>query len=329
MDLIDVHAHVVPHDFPDAPISGSESRWPCVCHEPGNQADVRIAGRSFRKIDHRSWDAAVRIADMDRTGVARQALSPMPELLSYWFEPAVGLELCRWMNDTLSEMATRHPTRFSALGIVPMQDPALAATELGRMHRDGISGVELGSNINGDYLGDARFEEFFAEAERLDLAVFIHALHPAGADRLANTPDVIPFAAFPVDTALCAMSLIRSGIPERHPRLRLGFSHGGGAVIPLAHRLGKGAQQTGGFGGVLSRSPADYAASFFYDNLVYDTGYLAYLANEFAPGQVFCGTDYPYAIMETDPAGFVAATALEDPESVRFGAAERFLGLAS
>lgn len=327
MDLIDVHAHVVPYDFPDAPQSGNESRWPCVCHEGATDADVRIAGRSFRKIDHRSWDADVRIADMDRTGVARQALSPMPELLSYWFEPQAGLEMCRWMNDTLAGIVARHPSRFSALGIVPLQDPALAAAELERMQHDGLVGVELGSNINGEYLGEARFGEFFAEAERLDLAVFVHALHPAGADRLANMPEVIPFAAFPIDTALSAMTLIRAGIPERHPRLRLGFSHGGGAVIPLAHRLGKGARTTDGFGGVLSRSPADYAAGFFYDNLVYDPGYLAYLANVFAPGQVFCGTDYPYAIMETDPAGFVANAVLDNPESVRFGAAQRFLGL--
>ena len=327
MDLVDVHAHVVPHHFPESPQAGDEPRWPCMCHEPGNQADVQIAGRSFRKIDHRSWDTAVRIADMDEAGVARQALSPMPELLSYWFEPAVGLEMCRWMNATLAEMVAFQPARFSALGIVPLQDPSLASTELARLKQDGFAGVELGSNINGVYLGDPQFADFFAEAERLELAVFIHALHPTGADRLQQMRDVIPFAAFPVDTALCAMSLIRAGIPERHPNLRLGFSHGGGAVIPLAHRLGKGADVSNGFDGTLTRSPASYAADFFYDNLVYDAGYLSYLANVFAPGQVFVGTDYPYAIMETDPAGFVASAPLEDAESVRFGAAHRFLGI--
>ena len=329
MDLIDVHAHVVPHDFPGVPAGSGESRWPCMCHEANHQADVRIADRSFRKVDHRSWDPLVRIADMDQAGVARQALSPMPELLSYWFEPTVGLDMCRFMNGVLADMATNHPTRFSALGMVPLQDPALAARELSRLRDDGLAGVELGSNVNGDYLGDARFGEFFAEAARLDLAVFVHALHPAGADRLKGMADVIPFAAFPVDTALSAMSLIRAGVPARHPQLRLGFSHGGGAVIPLAHRLGKGAATTDGFGGVLSKSPARYAAEFYYDNLVYDAGYLAYLANHFAPGQVFCGTDYPYAIMEADPAGFLAGAALDDPDSVRFGAARRFLGLAA
>jgi aminocarboxymuconate-semialdehyde decarboxylase len=327
VDLIDVHAHLVPREFPEGPGSGTEARWPCMCHGEDNRATVMIADKPFREIDHRSWDAAVRIADMDQCGVARQALSPMPELLSYWFSPAAGLDMCRWMNDHIADAVARHPDRFSGLGIVPLQDPALAAGELGRLQAARLAGVELGSNINGAFLGDDRFEEFHAEAERLDLAVFVHALHPVGTDRLAATPDLVPFAAFPLDTALCAMSLIRAGVPERHPRLRFGFSHGGGAIIPLAHRLGQGARVTDNFGGRLTRSPAEYAAGFYYDNLVYETGYMSYLANEFAPGHVFCGTDYPYAIMETDPAGFIAAGTLADPDSVRGRAAESFLGL--
>jgi len=327
VDLIDVHAHVVPRDFPEGPGQGAEPRWPCMCHGEDNRATVLIADKPFREIDHRSWDASIRMADMDASGVSRQALSPMPELLSYWFAPAAGLDMCRWMNDHIADAVARHPERFSGLGIVPLQDPALAADELARLKDNGFAGVEIGSNINGVFLGDRRFEEFHAEAERLGLAVFVHALHPVGADRLTSMPDLVPFAAFPLDTALCAMSLIRAGVPERYPRLRFGFSHGGGAIIPLAHRLGQGARLTDGFGGRLTKSPAEHAAAFYYDNLVYDAGYLAYLANEFAPGRVFCGTDYPYAIMETDPAGFVAAADLADPDSVRGGAARSFLDL--
>ena len=186
--------------------------------------------------------------------------------------------------------------------------------------------MEIGSNINGKFLGEDDFGEFFAEAERLDLCVFVHALHPIGADRLKNMPDLVPFAAFPLDTALSAASLIRAGIPERFPSLRLGFSHGGGAIIPLAHRLAQGAKLTNAFRGALTKSPAEYAADFFYDSLVYDPDYLAYLANSFAPGQVFCGTDYPYPIMETDPTGFLVAAPLTQPESVKSEAALRFIG---
>lgn len=325
MDIIDVHSHVVPAAFPADP--GTEARWPCLRMGDSDHAVVMIAGKPFRDIDNRSWDVARRIEDMDRCGVQRQALSPMPELLSYWFEPAHGLEMCRHNNAVLAEMVARAPRRFSALGIVPMQDPDLAATELARLAADGFSGIEIGSNINGAVLGADHFDPVWSEAERLGLAVFVHALHPVGADRLAATPDLVPFAAFPLDTALAAASLIRAGVPERHPGLRLGFSHGGGAIVPVAHRLGQGAKITNGFGGRLEQSPAEYASRFFYDNLVYDPGYAAYLANHFAPGHVFCGTDYPYAIMETAPEAFIRRTALADPESVRFRAAMRFLGL--
>src|SRR5262249_23683234 len=155
------------------------------------------------------------------------------------------------------------------------------------------------SNINGIVLGDRRFDEFYAEAERSGLALFVHALHPIGAERLQSQPDLVPFAAFPLDTALAATSLIRAGVPERFPRLRIGFSHGGGAIVPLVHRLGQGWHVTRGFAGALPRSPHDYARRFFYDSLVYDAAYLRHLATAFAPGQIFGGTDYPYAIMET------------------------------
>ena len=326
MTIIDVHCHVVPESFPTAPNTGRESRWPCVCHGTNGQATVMVGEQPFRKIDSRSWDPAVRWRDMDAAHVSRQVLSPMPELLSYWFAPDSGLEMCRWMNDYIAYIVARHPDRFSGLGIVPLQDPALAARELSMIAESGFAGVEVGSNINGKFLGETDYCEFFAEAERLDLCVFVHALHPIGTDRLKNMPDLVPFAAFPLDTALSAASLIRAGVPERYPALRLGFSHGGGAIIPLAHRLAQGARLTKHFDGALTESPTEYAANFFYDSLVYDQDYLAYLANSFAPGHVFCGTDYPYAIMEKDPAGFLAAAPLAHPDSVRYEAARRFLG---
>jgi aminocarboxymuconate-semialdehyde decarboxylase len=325
--LIDVHAHVVPREFPAHPAPDSDLRWPCMCHGPDHTATVTIDDKPFREIDHRSWDCAIRIDDMDEANVTMQALSPMPELLSYWFDPGSGLDMCRWMNATIAQMVSDHPTRFCGLGILPLQDPVLATTELSRLKTDGFSGIEIGSNINGLVLGDEQFQEFYAEAERLQLAIFVHALHPIGTERLTQTPDLVPFAAFPLDTALAAMSLIRAGVPETYPNLNIGFSHGGGAVIPLAHRLGKGADVTQGFNGVLKKRPVEYARGFFYDNLVYDPGYLAYLANEFAPGQVFCGTDYPYAIMDEDPSGFIDAAPLTDRQSVRHLAASRFLSL--
>lgn len=327
MEIIDVHCHIVPDQLPPLPEGSEEASWPCICHKSHDRASVEIAGKTFRQIDYRSWDPGRRIDDMGQMGISRQVLSPMPELLSYWFSPSDGLSMCRWLNERIAHITATHPERFSGLGMVPLQDPELAAKELPDVAAAGLSGVEIGSNINGKLLGEPEFHEFYAEAERLNLCLFIHALHPIGADRLKSQPDLVPFAAFPLDTALTAVSLIRAGVPEKFPNLRFGFSHGGGAVIPLVHRLGKGALLTNNFDGQLTRPPADYAANFYYDSLVYDENYLAYLANVFAPGQVFCGTDYPYLIMENDPDGFTSRANLNNPASVRSHAALKFLGL--
>ena len=61
---------------------------------------------------------------------------------------------------------------------------------------------------------------------------------------------------------------------------------------------------------------------------VYDPAYLNYLARDFAPGQVFAGTDYPYDIMQRDPRGFVERLNFEEQalDSLFHRSAESFLG---
>lgn len=330
-ELIDVHAHIVPRSLPRDPTLGA-APWPSVhCAACGTKAVVRMGEKPFREIDHRSWDPQVRIADMDESGVTAQALSPMPELLSYWIDPAVAAELYRGVNGAIADMTMRHPGRFHGLGAVPMQDPDLAAKEMLRLKSDhGLRGIEVGSNINGQYLGDRRFDPVFAAAVELDLCIFVHALHPLQAPHIAAHPLLAPFAAFPVDTALCAATLIMDGVLDRFPALRIGFSHGGGALGPIVHRLEHGWAASNGFDGKLTRAPREYAARFFYDSLVYEPAYAAHLATQIAPGHIFLGTDYPYQIMEAAPAAFIeSVSTLTGETSAWAGAARRFLGLGA
>ncbi len=323
--LIDVHTHVVPASFPANPSPANNPRWPCMCLRDADHGVIEFAGKAFRELDARSWNVTHRIEDMDRDGIDVQVLSPMPELLSYWFTAADGLSLTRYVNHQIAEMVARAPTRFHGLGMVPLQDVKLATDELARLKADGFKGIQIGSNINGVMPGDARFEAFYAECERLSLAVFVHALHPVGAERLKDFPDLVPFAAFPLDTGLAAMHLIRAGVLERYPRLRIGFSHGGGAVLPLTHRLKQGWLSSEGFNGLLPHAPHHYAARCFYDSLVYDADYLRYFMADFAPGQVFAGSDYPYAIQQENLVGFIDSAGCAN--GATWSAAERFLGL--
>ena len=327
--VIDVHCHVVPGEFPASP-SAVETRWPCMVCGAAGRRTVTIEGKPFRELDDRSWDAARRIEGMDRDGLAVQVLSPMPELLSYWFETPAAEAMCDHMNGFIAGMVAEAPRRFRGLGMAPMQDPEAAVRTLRTLKSQfGLDGIEVGSNILGVPVGDARFEPVWAAAEDLGLAVFVHALHPLATRGLAGQPLLTAFAGFPLDTGLAAASFILSGVMSRHPRLRIGFSHGGGALGSLLGRMDQGWQLTKGFGGSAAETPSQIARRMFYDSNVYDPAYLAHLATRMAPGQIFLGTDYPYDILQTDPVGFLrrAPVTPDALASLEHGAARRFLAI--
>lgn len=301
--LIDMHAHVVPERFPPAAGRASAERWPSLDHVEPGLANVIIAGRNFRTIHDGNWNPERRLRDMESDGVDAEAISPMPELLSYWFTPEDGLAMCRYLNEFIRGLCEAAPGRFYGLGAVPLQDPDLAAKELAKVQQMGLAGVEVGSNVLGRNLGDERFLGFFQEAERLGLAVFVHALHPTVADRVS--PAQMNAIGFPTDTGLTIASLIGGGTAERCPNLRIAFSHGGGTfpfMLPRYHNAWSGTwneEPPAGERGAQLRqamphSPAELARRFYYDTLLFDARAIRYLIDMMGPTQVLVGTDYPY-----------------------------------
>jgi aminocarboxymuconate-semialdehyde decarboxylase len=329
MKTVDVHCHVVPPDFGAVPAGCGGEKWPQMVHRDDGSAAVVIAGKEFRRLDGRSWDLDRRRTDMDAEDVALQVLSPMPELLSYWLEPAASLAMCRLMNGMIGEMVGRDPRRFAGLGMVPLQDPQAAARELEAIKiQHALRGVEIGSNILGRSPGDAFFDPFYAEAERLDLAIFVHALHPVGTERLVGPPQIGTFVNFPIDTALAAASYITGGTLAKFPRLRLAFSHGGGALGAILPRLQAGWARTPDLSAVFA-SPRETARQFYYDNLVFDQALLRYLIEAFGVTQIFAGSDYPFAAGQPTPGRPFESLGLAASEltAVTSGNALRFLRL--
>src|SRR4030095_965014 len=147
-----------------------------------------------------------------------QALSPMPELLSYWLPLEDARVLIRYLNDQIAAMVDRAPERFVGLGAVPLQDVDASLHELEYVVRTlKFPGVEIASHVNGTSIGDARFEPFFAAAEALGAAIFVHALRPAGQERIVG-PFSEQAVCFPGDIALACASMITGGVAARRAR---------------------------------------------------------------------------------------------------------------
>lgn len=331
---IDVHTHVVPAHFPAYAGRGKgAAAWPSMAAaaEPCHR-NVMIDGRVYRTVSDRSWAGRLRLPDMDEQRVQAQVLSPMPELLSYWMDADDATSLLRFINEQIAEMVALEPARFHGLGAVPLQDVDLAIRELEHVVNElGLAGVEIAGNINGTPIGDPRFAPFWAAVESLGAAVFVHPLRPIGMDRLVGPKALQQLLAFPSETGLAAASLLTGGVLERHPGLRIAFSHGGGSLSALLPRLQHGWLRMPAIRETMLTSPAELARRLYVDSLVYDPKTLALLIDLFGGTQVLVGSDYPFRIREQDPVGRVDQLNLTEPLRSQLLAenARRWLGLAA
>ena len=308
--LIDMHAHVIPDRFPDVNGLAAGDRWPRL--EPAETPGARVFAAGEMRFTARDafYDGQRRLEAMEANGVDAEAVSPFPPLLNYALSPEDGRDLGRHVNEFIATLCQSAPERFYGLGTVPLQDPTLAASELAAVRSAGLAGVEIGSNVGGASLGDERFGEFFQEAERLGLSVFVHALGPTFADRLPGA--AMPSVGVMTEIALSAASLIMSGTAEHCPNLRLAFSHGAGGfplMLPRAHYFWAGTWNEepppdGNARGAaqLPQSPYTYARRFYYDTLVFDRRALQYLVDLIGPDRLLIGSDFP-AMDREQPAG--------------------------
>ena len=328
-EVIDIHTHIVPERFPPYRGKGRDVPWPSMADAHACHKHVMISGKLYRTVSDGSWSVPRRIEQMSEMRVTRQVLSPMPELLSYWLPLDDAKVLIRYLNEQIAEMLQAAPERFMGLGCVPLQDSESAISELEYVMKTlKLSGVEIASHVNGVSIGDARFEPFFAAAERLGAAIFVHALRPAGQERIVGAfPEQA--VCFPGDVALACASMITGGIASRHPELRIAFSHGGGTMSILMPRLVHAWNMFPKAKESLQESPAAIARRFFYDELVFEPRAIRFLVETFGETQIVVGTDYPFALGDWTPLATLEKSGLAERviAAITSANARRFLGL--
>jgi aminocarboxymuconate-semialdehyde decarboxylase len=303
--LVDMHAHVIPGAL-DA-VGSDSHRGPHIgpCDDPHARLLENDRGMKFKAIDA-FYSAERRLEELERSGVDAEVVSPMPPLLDYALSGPEGLELSRRVNEFVAELTRTDPTRLMGMGMVPMQAPELATAELQGVRELGLVAVEIASNVVGRALHGEEYEEFWSEAERLAMPIFIHAMPADFGSRLPA--GLIPIAAFAVgaDALMACAGIITSGLAERHPRLRLAFSHGAGGfpmMLPRAmYFWGKTWNEEPPSSEAEGLSPAELTRRFYYDGLVFDRRALRFLIDLVGHTQVLVGSDFP-AMPREDPCG--------------------------
>jgi aminocarboxymuconate-semialdehyde decarboxylase len=309
--LIDAHAHVIPGSFPAAPAGCDPASWPSM-ELLDDGARVLVSG-PMRFTARSVWfDAEQRLAASAASGVDAEVVSPFPPLLNYRLPASCGRDLARWVNEYIASLCAAAPGRIYGLGTVPLQDPDLCAGLLSEVARLGLAGVEIGSSVAGLSLADSRFGGFWAEAERLGTAIFVHAM-PVPSDRLPG-PATATFGVG-VEGSLAAGAIVTGGVAEKYPRLRLAFSHAAGGFPLMLTRAqwfwgrtwneepsGPDGPGPEAVPWAAETGPAELARRFYYDSLVFDHRAIRYLIDMLGADRLLVGSDFP-AMPREEPAG--------------------------
>lgn len=344
---IDLHTHILPHDWPDLDAKYGYAGFVRLDHYKPCCARMMIGERAFREITDNAWDPQRRIEEMDGAGISMQVLSTVPVMFSYWAKPADGLDLARCLNDHIAEVVREHPTRFAGLATIPLQDPQLAAGELERCVRElGLRGAQIGTHVDANEhchgadcrnLDHASLDAVWQTAEDLNAAIFVHPWDMLGKKRMPKY--WLPWlVGMPAETSLAICCLMLSGVFDRFPKLRVAFAHGGGAFPFTIGRIEHAFHVRPDLVAVDNKNnPRSYLAQggtparFYVDSLVHDADALRLLLKLFGAQRVALGSDYPFPLGEAYPGKLIESMqelSLEEKTQLLNGTALEFLGLS-
>jgi aminocarboxymuconate-semialdehyde decarboxylase len=256
----------------------------------------------FREVEENCFDETVRLKEMDATGVTVQVLSTIPVLFNYWAKPKDGLETSRFFNDDIANKVEKDKDRFIGIGTVPLQDVDLAIAEMERCVTElKMPGLEIGSNINGENLGDKKFFPFYKRAEELGCALFVHPWEMMGEQQIEKY--WLPWlVGMPAETSRAICSMIFGGILEAFPKLRVAFAHGGGSFPLTIGRIEHGYNVRPDLVAIDNAvNPRDYIGKFWIDSLVHDTKAMKYIIDVMGEDKICLGSDYPFPLGEYHP----------------------------
>lgn len=310
---IDVHTHILPRYMPKWSEKFGYGNF--IHLEDGSRpgyARMMQGDTFFREIASNCWDEQQRMEEYGDSGVQVQVVCTIPVMFSYGAKAKDALELGRFLNDHIAELVTRFPKKYVGLCTVPMQDVDLAIKELERAKEIGLSGVQIGSNINGLNLNEPQFFPFFEACSRLGMAILVHPWDMMGKADMERY--WLPWlVGMPAEMSRAACSMIFGGVFERLPNLRVLFSHASGAFLATLGRIEHGFNCRPDLVAIDNAiNPRDYTGKFWVDSITHDERLLRYVMEMQGADKICMGTDYPFPLGDLEFGAYMEEMNLEE-----------------
>ena len=263
---IDVHYHIAPPAWADA-----------------------LNARHAMASAWNGWSVAKAVEDMDRDGVALSIVSITTP--GVWFgDAAEAQKLARACNEFAAKLRADYPHRFGIFAVVPMPDIDGTLAEIAyALDEIKVDGIGFLTSYGDKWLGDPAFSPVMAELNRRKALVYTH---PTTANCCRNLVASLPpsMIEYGTDTTRAIGELVFGGEAQRHPDIRMIFSHAGGTMPFLYHRFVTQARSPGAAPGAL-----DELRRFYYDTAQASVAApLAALRRVVPVPHILFGTDYPY-----------------------------------
>jgi uncharacterized protein len=194
-----------------------------------------------------TYNPWARLADMDRDHIDVAVIYPTDELpLTVTLDAGFAAARAQAYNDWLFDYCEVCPQRLKGIGLVALQDVRGAIDEMHRaVSRLKMVGIQIGCTVREDtLLSDVRLTDFWAEAERLNVAVAVHG--PALPSLFRgyfdlNRPDHMLEASHMAHTfaqMMACSNIVTGGVLERFRTLRIAFLEAGAGWVPYwMHRM--------------------------------------------------------------------------------------------
>jgi len=326
--IVDVHCHVIVEEMTARTVPPD---WRPVISRDGGRYRLAFRGRDIASVVSEFTDVGVMLGQAADTGVDRLLLSPWISLVPAEADTATAQAVCDVHNAALAALTAADRGRVSAVGAVVLQDPALAARQVGELVTGhGLAGAEIPASVGGRYLGDDFFLPFWEAAEDAGALVFIHPTTRGFGVPALDGYYLWNSVGNPMETAIAAAHMAMAGVLDRCPRLRVLLAHGGGALPVVRGRLRRAFAVRPEARARIGSGPDAALRRFYYDTVTHDHDLLADLVRYAGAAHVLLGSDRPFDMGTDDPVGEVRALGLGDIEELVLGGnAARLLGMSN
>jgi predicted TIM-barrel fold metal-dependent hydrolase len=245
-------------------------------------------------------------------------------------------DLARLANDSMAEIAGRHPDRFPRfIASVPMNDVEATLREIDRACGTlNAAGIQIFTNVNGRPLDDPEFAPVFERMAALGRPIWLHPTRTAAfADYATESTSKLELwwtFGWPYETSVAMARIVFAGYFDRWPKLRVITHHMGGMIPYFAGRIGPGLDQLGArtdnedlsvYLTRLRKRPYDYFKMFYADTALFGARHAVACGLEFfGADQVVFASDFPF---DPEKGTFNIRETIKDIDGLAISEAER------